>query len=301
MPWITRLLGHVAGLLLAAGAWAQPPKALVPENTPTGFPGAETFVYRELQPEPVRIHVFKPQDWKAGDRRPAVIWFFGGGWTTGTPANSIGWGKWAATCGWIGIAPDYRTNGRWGTTPLASVADGRAALRWVQDHAVALGVDPKLIVVGGNSAGSHVALWTAIMHSPPGSDAREAPTFKPAALLLTSVISDTTKERGYTPRRFGENATALSPIDQLDATMPPMLVIHGEADALVPVRQSIALRDKLVATGNVIEFIAVPHGGHNFSGEIPEWKANIGQVFARFLAEHGVRPGTASRRINSPG
>lgn len=288
LPRGFRFFSHIVWLAFATSTLAQSPKATTPEKTPAGFPDAETFVYRDLKPEPVRIHVFKPKDWKAGDRRPVFLWFFGGGWTTGTPVNAAGWGKWAAARGWVGIAPDYRTNGRWGTSPLESVADSRAALRWVQDHAAELGVDPHRIVVGGNSAGSHVALWTAITRTPPGSDPREAPTFKPGALVLTSVISDTTKETGYTPSRFGDNTTALSPINQLDAKMPPMLVIHGDADALVPQRQSIALRDKLVATGNVIEFISVVGGGHNFPGEIPEWKANIGNVFADFLSKHGV-------------
>lgn len=292
MSRLERILARGLPMLVATAALAQSPKAAKSEVTPTGFPGAETFVVRELPSEPVRLHVFKPKDWKAGDRRPGFLWFFGGGWTTGTPANATGWAKWAAARGWIGIAPDYRTNGRWGTTPLQSVADGRAALRWVQDHAEELGLDPQCVAVGGNSAGSHVALWTAITHAPPGSDARENPRFKPRALVLTSVISDTTKEKGYTPKRFGENATALSPIDQLDATMPPMLVIHGEVDALVPVRQSIALRDKLVATGNVIEFIPVAGGGHGFPSEVPEWKAKIGEVFGHFLQGHGMRPVT---------
>lgn len=289
MPPLARIPARLTLILsLASGVLAQAPKSAQPEATPAGFPEADTYVYRELQPEPVRIHVFKPKDWRAGDRRPVFLWFFGGGWTTGTPTNAAGWARWAAARGWVGIAPDYRTNGRWGTTPLESVADARAALRWVQDHAETLGIDPQRIAVGGNSAGSHVALWTAIAHSPPGSDEREAPRFKPVALVLTSVISDTTKEKGYTPKRFGNNATALSPIDQLDAKMPPMLVIHGAADALVPPRQSLALRDKLVASGNVIDFISVAGGGHSFPSEMPEWKANIGNVFAEFLAKHGV-------------
>ena len=123
MPRVLRLLGRASLLGLATSALAQVLNVMAPEITPTGFPEAETFVYRDLKPEPVRIHVFKPKDWRAGDRRPVFLWFFGGGWTTGTPANAAGWGKWAAAHGWVGIAPDYRTNGRWGTTPLESVAD----------------------------------------------------------------------------------------------------------------------------------------------------------------------------------
>ena len=178
--------------------------APAPETTPTGFPGAETFLFREVGTPPMRLFVVKPAGWMATDRRAALMFFFGGGWTTGTPANSIFWAKFAADLGMVGIAPDYRTKGRHDVSPLGSVADSRAALRWVQDHAAELGLDPARIAAGGNSAGGHVALWTAITHAPPGSDQQESPRVQPAALILFSTVSDTSTETGYTPKRFGE-------------------------------------------------------------------------------------------------
>lgn len=282
----------MVSLLAAASLAAAETKkaARPPETTPVTLPGAETRVFRELAPEPLRLHVMKPKDWKAGDRRPALVWFFGGGWTRGTPANAIGFAKWAADLGLVGVAPDYRVKDRFGTSPLESVADARAAVRWVQDHAAELGVDPRRVVVGGNSAGGHVALWTAIAHTPPGSAEGEAPKHKPVALLLTSAVSDTSKLKGYTPARFGENAEALSPVHQLDAKMPPMLVFHGDADTTVPQAQSLALRDKLLATGNSVEFISVPGGSHNFGGDLPEWKEKTRTLMAEFLTKQGVLP-----------
>ncbi len=173
----TARLALVATLLLASVA---APRA-VAEATPTGFPGAETFAYREGS-DRMTLHVVKPEGWQAGDRRGALLFFFGGGWTRGTPEASIGWARSAAKLGLVGIAPDYRTKDRHGVSPLGSVADARAALRWVQDHAAELGIDPARIAVGGNSAGGHVALWTALSVTPPGSDPAEAPRAPPAAL-----------------------------------------------------------------------------------------------------------------------
>jgi acetyl esterase/lipase len=274
--------GLLLFVCLCTAACAQTKPA---ETTPTGFPGAETFVYRDDQPEPRRLFVVKPKDWKAGDHRAALIFFFGGGWTTGTPANSIGWAKMAAELGMIGIAPDYRTMGRNGTSPLFSVADSRAALHWVQEHAAELGLDPARVAVGGNSAGGHVALWTAITHAPPGSDDKESPRLKPAALILYSTVSDTSTETGYTPQRFGENTTALSPVHQLDAKMPPVLAFHGDADKLVALRMAVALRDKLVATGNACDLHIVPGGGHNFGTDVPE-KSRL--LVIDFLKKQGL-------------
>lgn len=272
-------------LCASAIAFAQPK----PETTPTELPGAEAFFYREAGATPaLRLFVVKPAGWKAGDRRSALMFFFGGGWTTGTPASSIFWARFAAEHGMIGLAPDYRTKGRHDTSPLAAVADSRAALHWVQEHAAELGLDPARIAVGGNSAGGHVALWTAITAAPPGSAESESPRLKPAALILFSTVSDTSAATGYTPKRFGENTTALSPVHQLDARMPPVLAFHGDADQTVPLSQALALRDRLVATGNTCELHIVPGGGHNFGNDVPEWRGKSRELMIDFLKKQGL-------------
>lgn len=280
------------GVALATMNAADPASKLAaktPELTPVSFPGAESFVYRELSPIPMRLHVFKPTGWAKGDRRPALVFFYGGGWTHGTPDHAVSWAKWAAERGMLGVAPDYRTKLRFGTSPLEAVADGRAALRWIEDHADELGIDRERIVVGGNSAGGHLALWTAITHTPPGSAAAEAPTVKPAALVLLSPVSDTSTASGYTPSRFGANADALSALHQLDSRMPPVLLFHGDADKTVPQRQSLDLRDKLKAQGEC-EFVNVHGGSHNFSGDLPEWKEKTRTIVEAFLTQHGFLP-----------
>lgn len=287
VPWSRIGRRLLIGLVLASSIGA----TAAPEVTPTELPGAETRVYRDDgTAPPMRLFVVKPTGWQAGDRRPALIFYFGGGWTTGTPASSIFWAKFAAGLGMVGIAPDYRTKGRHDVPPMGSVADSRAALRWVQDHADELGVDPQRIVVGGNSAGGHVALWTAITHAPPGSLEAESPRHKPAALILLSTVSDTSAETGYTPQRFGEHTTALSPVHQLDVQMPPVLAFHGDADKTVSLRQAVALRDKLIATGNACELHIVPGGGHNFGQDVPEWQEKSRELMIAFLRRHGLVP-----------
>lgn len=293
---MTRIAAQRACLsLLALGVVAAVAMAAT-EITPTELPGAETFIYRTDTAESSRLFVVKPSEWKASDRRPALMFFFGGGWTTGTPQNSIGWAHFAARHGMVGIAPDYRTKGRHDTSPLASVADSRAALMWVQTHAAELGIDPERVVVGGNSAGGHVALWTAITRAPPSSNARESPAHKPAALILFSTVSDTSEHTGYTPQRFGNDTLALSPVHQLDDKMPPILAFHGDADKLVQLAQAVALRDKLVASGNRCELIIVPGGSHNFDRDLPEWRDKSCDLILGFLQELELIDGSSARR-----
>ena len=52
-------------------------------TTPETLPGAETFIYHDVQPEAMRLHVFKPAGWQATDQHPALIHFFGGGFLKG--------------------------------------------------------------------------------------------------------------------------------------------------------------------------------------------------------------------------
>lgn len=269
---------RVAAILMAAGMAAV---AHAQE-----FPGTEAHVYR-AEPE-LRLHVAKPAQWDKSRPRPAFLFFFGGGWSRGTPQNSVGWARLAAGWGMVGIAPDYRTKERFGTSPLEAVADARAALRWVQDHAAELGIDPAKVVVGGNSAGGHLALWTALSSTPPGSAADEAPRRPPAALILMSTVSDTSGLSGYTPARFGEHATALSPLHQLDARMPAVLAFHGDADRTVPHSQAVALDAKLREGGNESELVTVPGGGHSLTSNLPEWRERSRARIREFLAAKGL-------------
>ena len=154
-----------------------------PDVTPLSIPGSEPFVFRKVGETELRLHVVKPAGWSKSDRRPCLVSFFGGGWSSGTPASSIKWAKWAAGLGLVGFAPDYRTRQRFGGTPEDCVSDGRAAVRWVQEHADELGVDPAKIIAQGGSAGGHIAAWTAIPSPGPGTN-DPAPNRLPAALVL---------------------------------------------------------------------------------------------------------------------
>lgn len=234
--------------------------------TPLTLPGCETFVFRKIGDVELRLHVMKPKGWSAADQRPAFLYYFGGGWVSGTPESGLRLAKWAASKGLVGIIPDYRTRNRFQTTPEDSISDGRAAVRWVQEHAAELGVDPAKLIVTGGSAGGHVAAWTAI--TAPGPSANDAaPAIAPAALVLFNPVTDT-KESGYGgPKRFGnkpERALAASVPDQMQAKMPPTLVFHATADTTVPYANSVAFRDKLVATGNRCELVTFEGLGHSY-------------------------------------
>lgn len=293
-PLASTLSAQAASATPAAAPTATPAPA-AGEASPLKLDGAETFVYREGA-EPVRLYVVKPKGWAASDKRPVLVWFFGGGFVRGTPDKSIGWARAAAKLGLVGVAVDYRVRERFPNVPPAEVvADGRRGVRWLQDHATELGIDPTKIAVGGGSAGGGMALWTALSAVPPASSADESPLYKPAALILMCPVSDTTPETGYGASRFGDLAYKVSAAQQLDPQMPPVLLMHGDADTTVPYKQSVRLAELLTSTGNTVEFITVPGGEHSFASDTPEWREKSRSLMWEFLTKHGLVPDAAGK------
>lgn len=257
----------LVGSAVTAGNPATRKKQAEKEVTPLTLPGSEAFVFRKVKDTELRLHVVKPGNWKKSDKRVCFISFFGGGWSSGSPERSIGWAKWAAEQGMVGVAPDYRTRNRFQGTPEDCVADGRAAFRLVVEHAEELGIDPDRIICQGGSAGGHVAAWTAIPKPGPGAD-DPAPGKLPAALVLLNPVSDTNATGYGGPKRFDNNADrakACSVPDQMTKQMPPSIVFHATGDTTVPYANSVALRDKLVANGNRCELVTFEGLGHSYN------------------------------------
>lgn len=283
--------------LLPLGARAARPAHPL-EPTPASLPGCEPFVFKRVGDVELRLHVAKPAHWTADDRRPCLIAFFGGGWNNGSPRAMLGWIKWAAEQGIVGIAPDYRVRDRQGVKPEDCVADGRSAVAWVERHAAALGIDAHKIVVAGSSAGGHVAAWTAIARPGPGLG-EPPPPVAPAALVLWNPVTRTT-DGGYGgTRRFDGNAAralACSVPDQLTAHMPPTLIFHGTADKTVPFGNAEEFRDRMEAKGNACELISFAGLGHTYMSPIYGEAGRRAAVVTRakmlsFFTRLGLLPG----------
>jgi acetyl esterase len=274
------------------------------EVTPLTLPGSEPFAFKRVGNVELRLHVAKPENWKATDKRACLVTFFGGGWSSGTPAKSITYAKWAAKFGLVGIAPDYRTRKRFDAKPEDCVADGRAAVRWIQDHATELGVDPAKIVVQGSSAGGHVAAWTAIQDPVTTETACDpVPRPGPMGLILLWPVTDTGTNGYGGPKRFGNDearANNLSVTGRMPAKMPPTLVFHGTADKTVKFANSEEFQAKMKTNGNLCELVVFSDALHSpqsskegEKGKIV--KARIEEESLKFLEKLGlVSPEQAS-------
>ena len=272
-------------------------KVVVVEPTPLSLPGAETFVFKKAGDTEIRLHVVKPKGWSASDKRACLVSFFGGGWINGTPTHSIGYAKWAASQGMVGVAPDYRTRSRFNTTPEDCVADGRAAVRWVQDHASELGIDPAKVVVSGASAGGHVAAWTAITEDVSPSTASDPkPSPQPVALILMWPVTDTTASGYGGPKRFANDearAAALSVPGRMPAHMPPTIIFHGTGDKTVKFENSQAFMEKMKSNGNTCSLTPFPDAPHSPTSskggeKAKDWQKQMMGEMQKFLQDLGL-------------
>ena len=117
-------------------------------------------VYKEIKNAKLKLHVFEPKGHKGSDRRPAIVFFFGGGWVGGTPGQFYPHCTYLASRGMVAFAAEYRVKSRHNVTPYECVTDGKSAVRWIRANAETLGIDKDRLAAGGGSAGAHVAACT---------------------------------------------------------------------------------------------------------------------------------------------
>jgi len=241
-------------------------------------------IYKTVGATTLDAHVFPAAGAKPGEKRPAFLFFHGGGWAAGMPEWGYGSCRRYSERGLVGISFEYRLRWRHGTTPIESVADAKSAVRWVRTHAAELGIDPERIVVAGFSAGGHLAAAAGIL---PGFDeAGEDTSAKvaPAAMVLMSAAVDVADDGWIQDCLVGHgDATALSPAQHVRTGLPPAIVFHGLRDELCPFAKTQAFCERMQASGNRCDLHTFP-GGHFREG--PEW-ATINEKTDAFLASLG--------------
>ena len=119
---------------------------------PLKIMGTTAVVYKTIGETTLFLYVFNPKGHLQSDKRPAAVFFFGGGWNGGTPTQFEHHCKHLASRGMVAMVVDYRVKNRQGTTPKECVMDGKSAIRWVRSNALKLGVDPNRIAAGGGSS-----------------------------------------------------------------------------------------------------------------------------------------------------
>jgi hypothetical protein len=146
----------------------------------------ETFTYSKAGDEGLQIVVHYPKDWKAEDKRSAIVFFADGDFSKKVDLDEFKYhANYLASRGMVAARAQYRTKQDDATIPDA-VEDGRNAIHWVRENAGKLGVNPKKVAAGGGSAGALLLLGGITMDGK-GADSEAS---KPTALIMFNVVPD---------------------------------------------------------------------------------------------------------------
>src|SRR5262245_19789009 len=74
-------------------------------------------VYKKTTEGELTLHCFMPADWKATDKRPVIVFFFGGGWKNGAYTQFVPQSEYFASRGIVAISADYRIESKHKTKP----------------------------------------------------------------------------------------------------------------------------------------------------------------------------------------
>ncbi|MGJ8656014.1 MAG: alpha/beta hydrolase [Akkermansiaceae bacterium] len=203
--------------------------------------------YAPVPDQKLKLHLFLPEGYEASDKRPCVIFFFGGGWSGGDPSQFFGYSKYLASRGMVAISAQYRTKAQ-KAIPRNCVEDGREAVRYVRKHAVELGVDPNQIAVGGGSAGGHVAAAIAMCPKIDVDPDSEISSMPNALLLYNPVYNN--GPGGYGHERVKDYWEDISPHHNIVKGLPPTIAFFGSKDKHVPVATINAFQAAMEKVGN---------------------------------------------------
>ena len=264
-------------------------KSISPDSLLRG-PEMTEVVIKTIGTEKVKIFYIKPACFNPGEKRTAVVWIHGGGWTGGSTESFFLHARYFASRGAVGFCIDYRLVKKNSTTLADCLADCKSAIRYLREHAAELGVDPDKIVVMGDSAGGHLAscLGTIDGFDDPTDNLKVSA--KPNAMVLYNPLSDFTTsifinriiggaalDKKPTPESQiptavqTELAKKLSPIFNVHKNQPPTLLMHGTEDKVILPVQSVQFTDAMKKAGNSCKLILLPNTTHAFV--CANWKA----------------------------
>ena len=310
----------LAGLTLLAALLLAPPAAAQQraEPLPPGVVAHRDLAYVPGGDRKQRLDLYLPEDPPGGEAtgepRPLVIWVHGGGWRGGNKsrcpplkAGFVGRGYAVASVG-------YRLSGS--AKFPAQIEDCRAAVRWLRAHADEYRLDPDRFGAWGASAGGHLVALLGTAGDEKSFDVGEnrevsakvqavCDYYGPsdlAAFAAAAGYEQVARDPGSPVAGLlggpvaekADLARRASPIEYVSKDDPPFLIVHGTADAVVPLDQSVRLAAALEAAGVPVTLERLPDAGHGGGAfDEPPVRAAVAAFFDRHLSAAPAESGGA--------
>jgi acetyl esterase/lipase len=252
----------------------------------------ENVLVHTVGGRPLHVDICRPTH-TAGPVQ-GLLFLPGGGWQTANRAPiKERYGMRLAQHGYVCVAGEYRVmdEAPW----PAQIQDVKATIRWMRANSERLGIDPAGIVIGGKSAGGHLALLAAGtrgMDAFEGNSGHTTVSSEVAAVIGVAPVADLTEfaRRPHMARLFGGNPAAAivqaaSPITYAKRDYPPTLLVHGTADDRVPHAMTIQMYQALEQAGVPVDLHLYAGQDHFFDQE-SQFSAAVADAMALFIARY---------------
>ncbi|MEQ8410308.1 MAG: alpha/beta hydrolase [Erythrobacter sp.] len=228
-----------------------------------GKRGAERLASVSTGPDPAqKLAVWGAQGSRAEERRPVLLFVHGGSWNSGDPDNYGFIARAFVAEGFVVVLAGYRLVPE-GKYP-AMIEDTAAAVGWTRENIARHGGDPDMIVLAGHSAGAYNVAMAAL--EPRWLAGQGVPDKSVAGVIgLSGPYDFYPFDSDSTKAAFGEasDPEATQPLAHVRGDAPPFLLVHGEADNLVKIRNSRELARRIEMEGGTVDTLFLREANHN--------------------------------------
>jgi acetyl esterase len=222
-------------------------------------PNSTSVVYKTVGEKSLFMDVLVPPVRSPAEKRPAIVFFHGGGWVGGPLKQFAMQAKYFQSRGTVCFLVQYRLLDKDDHhPPTICIEDARDAFGFIQSHADEYSIDPERIAGAGGSAGGHLAAACGMI------DVEGKPfAARPKALMLFNPVYDNGPGQ-WGAERVGDRYPEFSPAHNISADDPPTIVFFGTKDKLVTVETAQAFQKKMQDVGVRSDLVLYEGAGHGF-------------------------------------
>lgn len=250
----------------------------------------KVMAFKQTPQGELKVHFFLPPGWSARDRRPAIVFWVGGGFRSGKIGQFNAKAEYFASRGLVAICAEYRGRESHGVLLDSCSEDARSAMRWVKSHATELGIAAEKVIASGGSAGGCLSLLVAREEGPNAKDDNREISPRPCALVLfnPAVGKRVMEVVGWGgPAQASVNAQ-ITALDTPGKNEPPAIIFFGTEDSFLKISRDYDR--KLRAQGGRCELWIADKMGHGFFNNQPWHDATLRKA-DEFLVSLGYLQG----------
>mgnify|MGYP002640801298 CR=1 FL=1 len=272
------------------------------------FTATEDVVYGQKEGMGLTLDVLQPEKNRNGI---GIVLVASGGWRSGksnlpeqvAESRRDHWGMGLLSNGFTVFVVRHGSGPRFHVPEM--IEDVRRSVRFIRLHAVDYDIDPDNIGITSGSSGGHLALMVGLTGDDGNLESKDqvervssriqaiVSWFPPTDLVNWGMPDGYKVIETIRPGLFAEmfestddlitKLESISPIYHVSSDDPPLLLIHGDTDKVVPLQQSEILKVKYEETKLAVKLIVQPEGAHTYWDGIEKHYVDIAQWFTTYL------------------